>query len=464
MNRESFSWAWVGAFTANGGPRYLQIVEFMEIGISNQLLNPGDRLPPQRQLAEKLNVDLTTITRAYKEAQRRNLLEARGAAGTFVSAPKVDLTQMVDLSMNIPPRPVGIDLDDMLRQGLSQVLIRSDVDLLMTYHLGGGSVADRTAGSMWLEPMMGHVHADRVVVCPGAQAAIAALITALSKPGDVILTEPMIYPGLLVAARQLGRRVVTMEVDEEGALPESMAELCQRHQARLAYFNPTLQNPTTKTLSTARREAIAQVANAAGVYLIEDDPYWHFTDGQVHPLAYYAPKQTFYISTLAKCLLPGLRTAYIVAPDKYPVEQLLTALRSFVLMSAPLMTALTTQWIHDGSAGTLLNAIRNEAQERFNLARRILGSNLSGPAGGIHIWHSLPSGWDGHYFTQRARIEGLNIISHEAFCATEQIRAAQQTTHIRISLGTALSRFELVNALRRLTDLAARSGGGEFIV
>ena len=289
MNRESFSWAWVGTFTVNGGPRYLQIVEFMEIGISNQLLSPGDRLPPQRQLAEKLKVDLTTITRAYKEAQRRNLLEARGAAGTFVSAPKVDLTQMVDLSMNIPPRPVGIDLDDMLRQGLSQVLIRSDVDLLMTYHLGGGSIADRTAGSIWLEPMMGQVHADRVVVCPGAQAAIAALITALSKPGDVILTEPMVYPGLLVAARQLGRRVVTMEVDEEGALPESMAELCQRHQARLAYFNPTLQNPTTKTLSAARRQAIAQVANAAGVQLIEDDPYWHFTDGQVRPPASTLP-------------------------------------------------------------------------------------------------------------------------------------------------------------------------------
>ncbi|MFY0100221.1 GntR family transcriptional regulator, partial [Acinetobacter baumannii] len=76
-------------------------------------LKPGDRLPPQRMLADRLDVDLTTVTRAYGEARRRQLLEGRGAAGSFVAAPKVDLSQVIDLSMNIPPPPAGIDLDDL---------------------------------------------------------------------------------------------------------------------------------------------------------------------------------------------------------------------------------------------------------------------------------------------------------------------------------------------------------------
>ncbi|WP_449260695.1 GntR family transcriptional regulator, partial [Escherichia coli] len=78
-------------------------------------LTPGDRLPAQRQLAAQLGVDLTTITRAYDEARRRHLLEGRGARGTYVAAPKVELTAILDLSMNTPPPPDGVDFDDMLK-------------------------------------------------------------------------------------------------------------------------------------------------------------------------------------------------------------------------------------------------------------------------------------------------------------------------------------------------------------
>ena len=119
---------WLPQLTAQGGPRFLQIADALQAAVTDGSLNPGDRLPPQRRLAEQLNVDLTTITRAYDEARRRHLLEGRGARGTYVSAPKVELTSILDLSMNTPPPPDGVDFDDMLKQGLSQVLIRTDAE------------------------------------------------------------------------------------------------------------------------------------------------------------------------------------------------------------------------------------------------------------------------------------------------------------------------------------------------
>jgi DNA-binding transcriptional MocR family regulator len=82
----------------------------------------------------------------------------------------------------------------------------TDNELLMTYHLRGGSDSDRKAGARWLEPMFGHLDSGQVVVCPGAQAAIAALILALTESGDVILAEPTSYPGLRAAATQFGRQ------------------------------------------------------------------------------------------------------------------------------------------------------------------------------------------------------------------------------------------------------------------
>ncbi|NUU01373.1 PLP-dependent aminotransferase family protein [Herbaspirillum robiniae] len=463
MGRGSIALEWVSEFTADGGPRYLQIVGFMEQAISDELLKPGDRLPPQRLLAERLGVDLTTVTRAYTEARRRNLLEARGAAGTFIAAPRVDLTQVIDLSMNIPPPPAGIDLDDLLRQGVSQVLMHSDVDLLMTYHLGGGSSADRAAGAMWLHAMLGALDEERVLACSGAQSALAALILSQTQPGEAILAEPLTYPGLLTAAAQLGRHVVAVDIDGDGMRPDLLETLARRHRARLVYLNPTLQNPTTHTMPAARRIEIASMAEKLDLRLIEDDPYWLFSPNAPKPLAHYAPRHVFYVSTLSKCLLPGLRTAYVVTPEGMPQDEVLGALRSFVLMSTPLMTSLTTQWIHDGTAASLLEGIRTEAWARQELAHRTLGDAGLAQSGGIHIWKALPAHWRGADFVQKARAEGLNVVSHEAFrTATGDTPGAP--AHIRISLGRSRSRFELVNALRRLAELAQRRRQREVVV
>ena len=186
---------WLPRLASQGGPRFLQIADALQQAVADGLLMPGDRLPPQRRLAALLDVDLTTVTRAYDEARRRNLLQGRGARGTYVAAPKAELSAVLDLSMNIPPHPDAVDFDDLLKQGLAQVLMRVDTSLLMTYHLGGGSITEREAGANWIEPMFGSVPRQHVVVCPGAQAAIAALILALTEPGDVILAEPTVYPG-----------------------------------------------------------------------------------------------------------------------------------------------------------------------------------------------------------------------------------------------------------------------------
>ena len=131
---------WLPRLAAHGGPRFLQIADALQAAVTGGSLKPGQRLPAQRQLAAQLDVDLTTITRAYDEARRRNLLEGRGARGTYVAAPKVELTSILDLSMNTPPPPAGVDFDDLLKQGLSQVLMRADSELLMTYHLASNSL------------------------------------------------------------------------------------------------------------------------------------------------------------------------------------------------------------------------------------------------------------------------------------------------------------------------------------
>lgn len=442
---------WLPRLALQGGPRFLQIADALQAAVANGSLKPGDRLPPQRQLAAQLDVDLTTITRAYDEARRRNLLEGRGARGTYVAAPKVELTSILDLSMNTPPPPDGVDFDDMLKQGLSQVLMRADAQLLMTYHLGGGSDSDRKAGAKWLAPMFGHLDAGQLVVCPGAQAAIAACILALTAPGDVILAEPTSYPGLRAAATQLGRRIIAVEADKHGMVPEMLEQACRQHKPGLLYLNPTLQNPTAITIPERRRKELASIAKRCNVRIVEDDPYWLLADAPPPPIATFAPEQVVYISTLSKCLTPGLRVAFVLVPDPQERERFRVALRSFALMVAPLTAALATQWIFDGSADGLMEGIRKEARLRHRMARDILAGRYSGAGDGLHVWLELPGYWNSSQLARAADSEGIAVTPAEAF-ATDGV----SMNAIRISLGCIKDRGRLQAGLQRLSHLLAR--------
>ncbi|APA71179.1 aminotransferase-like domain-containing protein [Janthinobacterium sp. 1_2014MBL_MicDiv] len=442
---------WLPRLAGNRGPRFLQIADALQAAVADGSLAPGDRLPPQRQLAARLDVDLTTITRAYDEARRRNLLEGRGARGTYVAAPKVELTAILDLSMNTPPPPDGVDFDDMLKQGLSQVLMRADNELLMTYHLGGGSESDRKAGATWLAPMFGHVDAGQLLVCPGAQAAIAALILALTAPGDVILAEPVAYPGLRAAATQFGRHVIAVAADRHGMVPEMLEEACRQHKPGLVYLNPTLQNPTAITMPERRRKELAGIAKRRNVRIVEDDPYWLLADAPPPPIATFAPQQVYYIATLSKCLTPGLRVAFVLIRDPVERERFLVALRSFALMAAPLTAALATQWILDGSADGLMEGVRREARLRHRMARDILAGRYSGLGDGLHVWLELPAYWNSTQLARAAASSGIAVTPAEAFAT-----GSAYVNAIRISLGSIKDRGRLQAGLQRLSHLLAR--------
>lgn len=443
--------SWLPQLQRGAGPRFLQIADALQQAVADGLLKPGNRLPPQRELAAQLDVDLTTITRAYDEARRRNLLEGRGARGTYVAAPKADLTSVLDLSMNTPPSPEGVDFGDLLKQGLAQVLMRADNELLMTYHLGGGSAADREAATKWIEPMFGSMHPDQVVVCPGAQAAIAALILVLTEPGDAILVEPTSYPGLRAAATQFGRRVTPVGTDKHGMLPQALEEACRQHGSKVVYLNPTLQNPTTVTMPEKRRKELAGVAKRCNARIIEDDPYWLLAESPPPPIATYAPEHVYYISTLSKCLTPGLRVAFVLVRDPVERDRFLVALRSFALMVAPLTAALATQWILDGSANTLMLGVQNEARVRRKVASDVLGERYARPGDGLHIWVELPTYWRSYQLAQAAESEGLAVTPAEAFATDGESENA-----IRISLGNVSDRAHLKAALQHLFQLLER--------
>ncbi len=435
------------------GPLYLAIVEALDAAIRSGELQPGDRLPPQRAVADHLGVDLTTVTRAYGAARDRGLLEGAVGRGTFVRRrSEADEAGVVDLSMNLPPPPEGLSVGRLLQDTVADVLQRTDAATLMAYHPGAGALGQRIAGARWLAPVLGEVAADRVLVSPGAQAALAAVLACLCRPGDAVVAEALTYPGFRAVAAQLGLRPVACPADAEGPEPEALQRLCAEHRPAAIYLVPAMQNPTATTLGPARRRQVVEIASAAGVRIVEDDPYSRLCAEPLAGLAALAPERTFHIATLAKCLTPGLRIAYVVAPPG-EAGRVAEALRATALMAAPLMAAVATTWIREGAAETLLAAIRAEARARRAVAAEAVPKALGAPES-LHVWLPLPPGASADRLRAAAQARGLALTTAETFALT-----ADAPNGVRISLGGASRRPVLAEALRTIGQLTESPSG-----
>ncbi len=230
-----------------------------------------------------------------------------------------------------------------------------------------------------------------------------------------------------------------------------LEQACRQHQPVLVYLNPTLQNPTTVTTPARRRQALASIARRCNLRIIEDAPYWLLAASPPPPVATFAPERVYYISTLSKCLTPGLRVAFVLIRDEHERQRFLVALRSFALMVAPLTAALATQWIVDGSAGRLLDGVRQEARLRHRMARDILAGRYSGAGDGLHVWLPLPAYWNAAQLARAADREGIAVTPAPAFAS-----GSESVNAIRISLGGIKDRAHFQAGLQRLSALLAR--------
>ncbi len=450
--------SWTPNLDGRNGPLYRELAEAVASAVRAGVLRAGDKLPPHRVMAARLGVDLTTVTRGYAEAQRLGLLQATVGRGTFVRAEAPLVRQrgrtqaLIDMSMNLPPLPADPSLQGMIQNGLARLLREQDLSTLMTYHWDTGSSQERRAGVIWLEPILGRIEAARVLVAPGAQSAMLAVVTSLARPGELILTEQLTYPGIRAMAAQLGITLAGVATDGEGFLVEELDRACHDLKPRLIYCTPTIQNPTTATMSMGRRQAVVEVARAHGVPILEDDAYGLFPERKLPALASLAPELVFYVATTAKTLAPGLRVAYLIAPVSAQADRLTAALRGTAQMGSGLLTGLVTGWIHGGEAHAMLDAIRNEARLRQSLAATILkGDHIATHPEGLHIWMGIPPDWQPIEFVAYARRQGLALVTDDVF----RVEGSSPNS-VRIALGAAPTQAELRHSLEGLQALYGR--------
>jgi DNA-binding transcriptional MocR family regulator len=448
---------WIPTLSEWSGPAFTRIVDALAADIASGRLKRGQQLPTHRALAGALGLDLTTVTRAYGEARRRGLIEGQVGRGTFVSETtarthdSLSHPVKIDLSMNVPPQPVEANLDLHIVQGLKAIQDEAGLSTFLNYQEPGGSDDERVVAAQWLRGRVPGVRSERLLVYPGNQAILFNTLLSLTSPGDTVLTEALTFPGMKAAARELGLRLVGVEMDAEGVRPEALKSACRQYKPKAVYLTPTLHNPTTATMPQKRREAIADIIGSSKTILIEDDAYGWLQPG-ASPIANLIPERTYLAVGLSKCIAPALRVSYLLVPDANAAQAMRNALSATALMPPPLMVALVTRWIRTGIAGAIILAIRNEAAGRQRLAAKFLkGIPHAAGTHGHHLWLPLPRRRHRAEFLSQALDRGLALVGDDAFA----VNAATSEPAVRVCIGAPRTRDELAQGLRALAEAFA---------
>ncbi|MDO6684504.1 MULTISPECIES: aminotransferase-like domain-containing protein [unclassified Agarivorans] len=438
------------------GNKAAQIVEQIRTQVEQQHLQAGDKLPPQRHLAEHLAVTVGTISRAYAQAEQQGLIESKTGSGSYVKSPTNYQQQWGSLKGN--SQHIELWQNTAFTQSRAQHL----TPLLQSYSLAGDQLdtlldndhsqnlpSQREAVCQWLNQQGGHFKPEQLFFSYGAQHGLNLCLIAMELVGERLLCEALCYPGLITLAKQLKIELKGVTLDDDGICPNSLLNHIEKYHPKALYLTPTLQNPTTAIMSQQRRQQIIDICQQHQVIIIEDDVCGLLPDQRPKAFVELAPEQVIYLNSFSKGAFKGLRFAYLHAPQHLQVA-INSAIRGSTWNISPLLVDVAIQWIQAGLADKALLEQRRLVGQRAQLLHHYMaGLDYTYQEGGLHCWLRLPASWRCAQFVEAAQQQGVEVASAEHFVVDNQA----SPNAVRISLGQAESNQQLDQGLAILAKL-----------
>ena len=282
------------------------------------------------------------------------------------------------------------------------------------------------------------VNPEQVLITTGSQQGLDLIAKVLLDPGSKVLVETPTYLGALQAFSPMEPQAVSVASDSEGVLAEDLA--VKAEGGRFVYLLPNFQNPTGRTMSEARRAAVSAAAQAAGLPIVEDNPYgdlW-FDEAPPLPLTARNPEGCIYLGSFSKILAPGLRLGFLVAPKAiYP--KLLQAKQAVDLHTPIFTQRMVSAVMKDGFLDRHVPTIRALYKQQRDAMVTALQRDMKGldvefnvPQGGMFLWLRMPEGIDSTALLAQAVERNVAFVPGAPFYAGEP-----DTRTLRLSFVTA---------------------------
>lgn len=410
---------WDIAHSPAGRPLYIALVESLEKAVEDGDVLPGDRLPTHRELAKKMGVTVTTVTRAYAEAEKRCLVTGVVGKGTFVAG-GAPVPPSQAGNQDVFPIEMGV-ASPMYREEpditpvVERVMKKNDMTTLTRFHSPQGLPEHREVGAGWISRTGIKASSDTVLISAGPQHSMVSVFHAVFEAGDRIAVEQLTSPVFKSYARRTGLVLEGIPLDSEGMIPEKLEEACKSGTIRGLYTSGNLQLPGYEEISAKRRRALARIIKQYDLILVEDDSFNFLNTRKNHTLSSLAPQNSIYIASASAAFYAGLRIAFIHAPSRY-YSRISQGIADTIWMVSPLCAAIACECIASGLGDRIIRNKSKELAKRTHLFKQKLQEyETSCSTNSMFAWLKLPEYWTSSGFEHAAEKSGVRVFAAEKF-------------------------------------------------
>ncbi len=327
-----------------------------------------------------MNLRASDIREAFKLCEDPSVISFAGGFPSPASFPQLSNTELANLLAS----PTALQYGP--TEGLSELR-----DLIATYLVQKDIPTNR----------------NNILITSGSQQGLDLVAKLFINPGDVVFVESPAYVGGLNAFHNYEAKLVGVEIDQHGMVPESLLSKIEKVQKlglipKLIYIVPCYQNPTGVTLTLERRQEIINLAKKYNIIIIEDNPYGELYYNNPPPKAIKTLDSDYhviYLGSFSKILLPGIRVGFLVAHQEI-ISQLAIAKQGTDLCSGSIGQVFALEWLKKFSLEKHLTDIRVYYKKKKEIClaacEEFLPPNVeyTKPEGGFFIWLTLPKDVD----------------------------------------------------------------------
>ena len=444
-------------------PVYRQLADQIRSAISLGQLQPGDKLPPTRDLAGHLGLNRSTVSAAYSVLEEDGLLSGQVGRGSFISHQPIrreseirpsNLDDFISFSTSCPGQDL-FPLEDF--RACCQSVVASP-EILQILQLGSPFGYEPLRRYL-LETARRHGIArkdDEILITNGCQQALDLLDRAFAD--QVAAVEDPVNPGVKSVFARPGRKCIGLTVTESGIrIPDQ-----NENRIGIAVVTPNFQNPTGITMPLAARLELLKATRKAGIQLVENNIYeeLRYTGQDIPSLkALDETGATIQLGSFSKIAFPGLRVGWIIGP-RLIVNRLAELKQACDLHSDQLSQAVLLRFAESGlmsahrdrmcaSGGIRLKAVLQACAQHLPV-----GTMFTKPEGGMNLWVTLPAGLDSTVLARHAERIGVSYLPGHAFEVN-----ADHSRSFRLSFA-GLTPDQIADGLARLGKLFASAIAG----
>ncbi|WP_353509168.1 PLP-dependent aminotransferase family protein [Intrasporangium sp.] len=419
--------------------------------IRDEVLVPGDQLPPIRRVAEELMVSPTTVSSAWQLLARSGAIRSDGRRGTTVAPDRLGGARYTTALRHQP----GSRLD--LSTGVPDPRLLPDLRVPLG-HIGGEEAAPSSYLDDPVLPELGDAlrndwpcAVDDLLVVDGAMDALDLITRTLFRPGDRVLVENPGFPPLLDLLEDRGVDVAPVGLDESGPVLDDVAAGLSRKPVAIV-IQPRGQNPTGVSITPTRARRLASLLEPTSLLIIEDDSAGDIASSPDLSLGERLPDRVLHIRSFSKSYGPDLRLAGVSGPATVlaPIRHARALGQGWT--SRLLQRALVALLSDPGSQAQVRHARGEYARRRALVADRLAEHGIVVPGtDGLNIWVPVR---DESAAVLRLASQGIAVAPGGPFV----VDGAPGGPHIRVTTGLiADGQVDVADAIAEAADASAWS-------